>query len=346
MIKRFIAILIIISAVYGGFKWIIKDKTNTSATAATLSVTVVSPQPGTISKQLKVTGITVPREEIVVITELSSVRVKEVFADVGDVVEKGQKLAILDGESLVNQLTQLQSNYDRASDEFKRFDAIKNTGAVSRESVTQKLSTLQAAKAKLDDARLNLKRTTIIAPEAGIIFERKASIGALINASEPLYRIAQYGNIEVEVNVPEADLHDLRIGQDSSIHLTGASAPIQGKIRLVAPRIDSETRTANIRISIPKDHSAPVGLFANANITTGKRQGIILPATAIQQDNSGGIFVWKLDSLKKAICLPVTVVLYDKDLVMIEDIPTDISVIARAGAFIKEGDMVNVVEGK
>jgi hypothetical protein len=62
--------------------------------------------------------------------------------------------------------------------------------------------------------------------------------------------------------------------------------------------------------------------------------------------DSEGSFVWKLDEEKKARRLPVTVTLHDNDWVMLSDIPTDISVIARAGAFIKEGDSVNVVEGK
>ena len=345
MIKRILIIIILIAAIYGGMKWLGKGGSDTAPSASALSVTVVSPEHGSIAKHLSVTGMTIPREEIVVITELSGVRVKEVFADVGDVVKKSQKLAVLDGESLGNQLAQLQSDYDRAYDEFSRVDAIKNTGAVSRESVTQKRTAMQSAKVKLQDANLNLKRSTILAPEAGIVFDRKAALGALINASEPLFRIAQNGLIEVEASVPEADLHHLKIGQDADIQLTGAVESIKGKVRLITPRIDSSTRTAIIRISLPKDSVAPVGLFANAVIETGETQGIILPATAIQQDSSGS-YVWKLDESKKALRLPVTVMLHYSDSVMVDDIPTDISVVARAGAFIKEGDAVNVVEDK
>jgi HlyD family secretion protein len=345
MIKRIIIIVIVIAAAYGGIKWLGKSMHETPANVAALSVTVVSPQEGSIAQHLSVTGMTIPREEIVVITELSGLRVKEVVADVGDSVKKGQRLAVLDGESLSNQLAQLQSDYDRAADEFRRVNAIKNTGAVSRESVTQKRTAMQSAKAKLEDARLNLKRSTISASEAGVVFERKATLGALVNANEPLFRIAQKGFIEVEASVPESDLHHLKIGQRVDIDLAGVSAPIPGKIRLISPRVDSATRTANIRVSMPKESTVPVGLFANATITTSERKGIILPATSIQQDSNGS-FVWKLDEDKKAVRLPVTVMLRDSDSVMAKDIPTDIVVIARAGAFIKEGDAVTVVEGK
>lgn len=345
MIRRILLIVMLIAAAYGAVKWIGKNDTGTANSSAALSVTVVSPKEGTIAQQLSVTGMTIPREEIVVITELSGLRVKEVFADVGDVVIKGQKLALLDGESLNNQLAQLQSDYDRARDEFSRVDAIKNTGAVSRESVTQKRTAMQSAKAKLDDAQLNLKRSTIIAPEAGVVFERKAALGSLINASEPLFRIARHSEIEVEASVPEAELRNLKIGQEATIRLSGASEPISGNIRLIAPRVDANTRTATIRIRMPKDSAAPVGLFATATITTKEAQGIILPATAIQQDSSGS-FVWKLDEAKKAVRLPVTITERSSESVMLAEIPTDIMVIARAGAFIKEGDVVNIVEGQ
>lgn len=345
MIRRILVIAILIAAAYGGMKGLSKPSEESASGAATLSVTVVSPQQGSIARHLNITGMTIPREEIVVITELSGLRVQEVFADVGDSVKKGQKLAVLDGESLGNQMAQLQSDYDRARDEFTRVDAIKNTGAVSRESVTQKRTAMQAARAKLEDAQLNLKRSAIVAPEAGVIFERKAAIGALINASESLFRIAYLGEMEVEASVPESEIRNLKIGQEVAINLTGSSETVSGEIRLISPRIDSATRTVSIRVTMPKDSVAPVGLFANVTVTTSERKGVILPATAIQQD-SGGNFVWKLDAEKKAVRQPVTITERGSDSVLVEDVPTDILIVARAGAFIKEGEAVNVVEAQ
>jgi RND family efflux transporter MFP subunit len=345
MIKRIFLIALVVIAFYVGLQWFSKDKQGDPSVSANLSVTVVSPSLGVIVQQLSVTGMTIAREEIVVITELSGVRVKEVFADVGDFVKKNQKLAVLDSESLRNQLAQLQSDYDRARDEFGRVNAIKDTGAVSRESVTQKRTAMQAARAKLADAQLNLKRSTIIAPEAGIVFERKAALGALINASEPLFRIVRRGEIEIEASVPEADLQHLKIGQPAVIRLSGIPQPLPGKIRLISPRIEAASRTAIIRIAFPNDHPAPVGLFANVDVTSGETQGIILPATAIQQDNQGS-YVWKLDDANRAIKQPIQITQRNGDSVMIENLPTDISIIARAGSFVKEGDVVNVVEEK
>lgn len=314
------------------------------ATAA-LSVTVVEPRQGSIAETIPATGVTVPREEILVMTELSGVRVRDVLADVGDNVKKGQKLAVLDGESLAHLLSQLRCDYERARDAFVRVDGLKDTGAVSMQLVTEKRTDMQAAGAKLDDAELNLKRSIILAPEAGVVFERKAAIGGLVTGSEPLFRIARRFEIEMEAMVPESVLSALRPGRRVSVTLTGENRPIEGTIRIVTPRVNDATRMAAIRIRLQHTNPIPVGLFCTARIMQFEREGMLLPKTALQQDGTGD-FVWVLSAENKAERLPVKVTLFGDEQVMVDAIPPDTRVVARAGAFIKEGDRVHVVEDK
>lgn len=79
---------------------------------------------------------------------------------------------------------------------------------------------------KLDDAELNLKRCTLHASEAGVIFERNAVIGGLVNGSAPLFRIARHDEIEMEAMVPESRLATLQVNQPVSVALTGEDSPI------------------------------------------------------------------------------------------------------------------------
>lgn len=337
-----IIVLIVIAIGYAGYRLLTKEKVEKPSTD--LTVTVVEPVQKILQTQLSLTGITIPREEVLVITELSNLRVREVRADVGDTVKKGQILAVLDGESLKNQQNDLQAEYERARDDYARVEGIKDTGAVSRQSVTQKRLAMQSARAKLQDAQLNLRRGNILSPVNGIIYERSAAIGALVSASEPLYRIARQGEIEVQISVPEADLTSLTRGQQVTIKLTGHSEEISGTLRLITPKVDNATRTANARISLPKGVSTAIGLFAEARIITGEQQGITLPASALQQDSQGS-YVWQLDEKQKAVRLPIKVILRNDVDMIIEDIPTGSVIVARAGSFIKEGDHVNIAKG-
>ena len=330
---------------YGAVKFFGEESRPSLNAATAISVTVVKPKRGSIAETIFATGVTIPREEIHVMTELSGVLVRDVLADVGDNVKKGQKLALLDCESFINQLSQLRSDYERARDAFIRVDEIKDTGAVSKQLVMEKFTEMQVAQAKLHNAELNVKRSVIFAPESGVIFERKAIIGRLVTGNEPLFRIARRYEIEIEAMVPETVLSSLRPIQPVYVTLTGENTPTAGTIRLITPRVDNATRMAAIRIRLQRRNPVPVGLFATVRIMQSEREGMLLPKTALQQDSIGD-FVWGLSVENKAERLPIKLTLLDDEQVMVDAIPPDVRVVARAGAFIKEGDRVHVVENK
>jgi hypothetical protein len=102
---------------------------------------------------------------------------------------------------------------------------------------------------------------------------------------------------------------------------------------------------AAIRIQLQSTNPIPVGLFATARIMQSEREGLLLPKTALQQDSTGD-FVWGLSAENKAERLPIKVTLFSDERVMVDTIAPDARVVARAGAFIKEGDRVHVVEDK
>ncbi len=342
---KIILIFLGLAAVYFIVHWFFESKKDAAPSSATLTVTVVHPVEKTLDDILNVTGVTVPRENIIVITELSGVRVVNVLADVGATVKKGQILAELEDESLSHQLDQLKSEYEGAYDEFSRLAKLKDTGYVSKGTLTRKRTVMEAFKARLDDAKLKLSHSKITAPADGIIFERKADIGEIVNFNEALFNIALNGEIEFEANVPEADISKLKVGQTTMVTLTGNETPIQGEIRLVKPSVDTAKRTVLIRITLKQIKSLPIGLFGNAIITLGKIDGFSLPATAIQEDDSGH-FVWQLNKGNIASKLPVKIKFRTTDSVLIEPIPANLTVIAKAGAFIKEGEHVNTMETK
>lgn len=344
--KVWIGAAIIAVAIYIGMYFMPSDKSETQDDKATLlSVTIISPENKTLKETLSFTGITRAREEIQITTELSGVRVKELLADVGDKIVKGQNLAVLDGEALVNQRADLQSNYDRARDTYKRFNSIKDTGAVSQESIVQKRTEMESAKAQLDDADLNLKRGMLIAPNSGLIFERKAILGALVSSADPLFRIAKDSEIEISMQVPEAELAKIKIGQDANILLAGRSEGLPGTVRLISPNVDNASRVADLNISFADPVDVPVGIFAEIEVTLGDVSGVMVPPTAIQQD-AKGTYVWQLSAENKASRLNVSVQKRMADFVIIEPIPSNTRIIARAGSFIKNGETVNIINGQ
>ena len=343
--KKWIAgLMIVLIMVYGSTQRVIHKKMTHSILPDALTVTVVSPVHKVIDQYIHVTGILVPKQEVIVTTERHGGRVIEIYADVGDFVKKGQSLALLDCEHLKYQLSESQNRYEITQDDFSRSETLETRGVISKASIMQKRALMKLAQARLSNAALDVQRCLLIAPEAGLIFERKAMIGGLINNHEPIYRIAGEGDIELEANVPEADLSKLRIGQAATIQITGNSKEIHGVIRLITPQVNRTSRTVNVRITLEKKSNLQLGLFTNASIHIGQISGQTLPSTTLQHDKMG-TYVWLLSKHHLAKRQPVTVIEDDRHELVLQDIPKNSKVVARAGAFMTEGYRVNILEG-
>jgi HlyD family secretion protein len=303
-----------------------------------LTVTTIKPQEKTLEEIIRITGATIPRHDILITTELSSVRVSELLADIGDEVKAGQILAKLDTRSQQNELGQIQSDYTRALDEYKRISSIKDTGAVSKESVVQKRTALESAKARLDEAKLSIERGVITAPSDGKIYERNINVGGIISGDTPLFRLIGSNDVEIEATIPEADIGRLQIGQKARIMLTGFDGAIEGQIRLISPTINKDTRSASIRVAMTSQIPIPAGLFADVVIILGEITGISIPSMTLQEDESGS-FVWVIGEGNKIRRQNILVKKRLLDDIIIEPIG-DVALVARAGAFVKEGEIV------
>lgn len=335
---------IIILAV-GGYlvMHILPDKTSpvSQPMVDRLTVTTVKPEEKTLQDIMRLTGATIPRYDISVTTELSGVRVIELLADVGDEVKIGQILARVDTSSQKNQLEQIQSDYNRALDEFKRINSIKDSGAVSKESVVQKRTAMEAAKARLDDAKLNIERGEIKAPSDGQIYERNINVGGIVNGDMPLFRLIGSSEMEVEASVPEADLGRLQVVQAARVNVTGFDKALSGEVRLISPAINKDTRTALVRVMVKAEKPIPAGVFADVEIILGDVTGVSITATALQQDGQG-TYVWVVGEKNALTRRQVKVTKRLTNDILIEPIG-DVVIVARAGSFVKEGEIVNPV---
>lgn len=331
-------------AAYGAWHLLHReDVAQEQASAAGMRVTVVSPKQQVIAQRLRVSGTVVPREDVVVMSELSQVRIVNVLADEGMQVQAGQVLAQLDGESLKHAVNEAQANFQKAELEFKRAELIKNSGALTKEALDQRRASYLALRAQRDNAVLNLKRTEIKAPSSGLLYERQAKIGDVIVGSTPLFRIAKDNENELEADVVEAELVSFQVGQAVEVSIAGRDKALQGVVRLVSPHVDAVTRTAKVRVSLPKDAAVAVGAYGHAEVVVAQQEGLAVPPSAVMQDTSA--FVWVVDAQNIVHRVTVTVGLSAENAVAIagQGITPQTRIVAKAGAFMNEGDVVSVV---
>ncbi|TWB43951.1 efflux RND transporter periplasmic adaptor subunit [Nitrospirillum pindoramense] len=311
----------------------------------TLRVTVTNPTEQRVIERVGVTGTLVPREEVTVVAEVANARILIVSAEVGDHVRKGDTLAVLDAEGARLQIAQMEAEYAKARDEFSRVDTIKDTGAVSTGLVIEKKKAVDAIKARLEEARLAVRRTAVTAPEGGIVFERRATIGGLANTSEVLFRIARHGEIEAELRVPEGSASRVPPAAAVSLSISGQAVPSLGTVRLVSPRIDASDRSAPVRVAIPANDGLKVGAYVHADIALTTVTALAVPGTAIQRDG-GGAFVWAVEAEGRIVRHAVTPLLQQDDVTLVTGVTSDLRVVARAGSLVRSGDAVKIVEAR
>ncbi|WP_369932925.1 efflux RND transporter periplasmic adaptor subunit [Xanthomonas tesorieronis] len=320
-----------------------KSAVTTNQTTPPLTVSVIKPQRKALAEAVSVVGATRSRENVPVIPQLSGLQVQRVEAEVGDYVKAGQVLAVLDGKGMGISSNELRSDFERAQGDYERMRLLLPQQLVSVESFKQKQADFEGARARYDNARLSVQRTSVVAPAAGFVYRRAAEIGNLTSDSVALFEIAKDGEMEVDASVPEAVVGRLKPGMSASIKLAGRAEPIPGEIRLITPNVDSTTRSSEVRIRLHAPEVVPVGIFAQARIDLAQVEGWTIPRTAMQQDSLGS-YVWRVDGKGLVSRMPITPTLQTIDQVVVSESLDGLRIVAKAGPFLREKDKVLIAD--
>jgi HlyD family secretion protein len=193
------------------------------------------------------------------------------------------------------------------------------------------------------DAVLKLAKTEVRAPADGLVLARDATLGAVASAGGGgLFRIAIDGDFELAASVAETALPRLVPGMPVAVTLAGIPEPLTGKIRQVSPEIDQKTRLGTVRITLPAHGNVRSGNFARGRIETLRRQGVVIPASALMYRGDEAVVQTVQDGVVKT--LPVQVGARAGETVeIVNGLAAGQEVVSRAGTFVADGDRVSPV---
>jgi HlyD family secretion protein len=334
----------------------IKDSNAKKHELPTVTVTrvVVSATPTTIS----IVGTIAARYDMPIGVEGDGGRVAAIYVEAGDRVKRGQILARLNVSVLQPQVANLEAGLEQAraeaelaQAEYHRAEAVGASGALSAEETQRRKSTAVTAAAKvkvaaalLAEAQARLARAEVRAPADGVILTRNVEVGQTASAGgEALFRLSEGGAIELRGQVPEQDLPLLKVGQTVDVRLTGSLQNYQGRVRLLGAVIDPTTRLGMVRVALEPNQNLRPGAFARAEVTVSNAERAVLPPTAVLTDDRGS-YVLIVDDQNKVARRAVRVSGMVQNGVTIADgLDSKERVIATAGAFLQEGELVRPV---
>lgn len=229
---------------------------------------------------------------------------KSMNADKGDVVKKGQLLAVLDAPEVEQLFQQADADYQIKQVTFERLRNVwrENPDVIAKQDVDMAEAAAKASKHMRDSRRSMLEYTKVFAPFDGTVTARFADPGAFIPAatgsatqSIPFYTVMDLDIVRVYVSVPQEAA--LWANQGVPAILTARELPgqeIRGAITRTTNALDPSTRTLLVEIDLPNpNHRLRPGMFVTATLMLEEHpQALALPPAALVSGNTGtSVFV-------------------------------------------------------
>jgi multidrug efflux system membrane fusion protein len=323
-------------------------------------VTVVNVSPAEVGLQVSYTGDVRPRYETVLGFRVAG-KIIARKVEVGTRVQRGQELARLDPsdyrlniEAAKSQLAAAQADFLQARDDLTRYRELYDKKFISAAEFDRRQNQFNVAKAKLEQAQAQLgvtqnqsAYTSLQADQNGIITSISGEVGQVVSPGQEVMRLAQMGEKEVVVSVPEGRLEALRAVDSVTVTLWAApDARFTGRIREISPSADPVTRTYSVKVTILKP-TAQVQLGMTANVVLGDAKAgavVRLPLSALYQQGQAPA-VWLVDPKTSQVKLtPVQVGRYTQDAVEITSGLQAGDVVVRAGVHkLTAGQRVRII---
>ena len=320
-----IAVIIIVPILWHQLSGMVAGYMQQKAMSAPKEVQTMKPAVQEIYSESESAGRIEAKYSVDVVARINGWLQKRFF-DEGAKINKGQTLFLIEPDQYqiaVNNaaanVRQSQASYTNAEKELTRAKELVKKDYVSKSYYDEALATrdrtraaLDAAKAQLADAKLNLSYTKVTSPIDGKIGKIIITEGNLVNTqSGPLARIVSVSPIYVYFNLKSAEFLKFR-KIDSSADFSNMNVQIQladgsiypeiGKIEFVDNEVNETTGTISLRATFENaDELLVPGDFVKVVVKSVEPRKVLLVPQASALNDAQGYYVWGLDSENKTV---------------------------------------------
>ena len=259
-----------------------------------------------IEEFVNTTGTTFPKGEIEMKSKITASYYLEKNPQtnkawqLGDKVREGSLIARLEDREYVNsvKLETNELNLELSESELRKQESLYEKGGVTLKDLKTAGINYENAKTTVENAKLQLDKTRIVAPIDGVIVDLPYyTQSTQIETGSTIVKIMDYQLMYMDVQLPEKYISVIKKGQ--IVKLTNYTIPedtIIGYISQLSPAINADTRTfkGNISINNPKYLLRP-GMFVKADIVTNHKDSVIVIPKSIILSRQRGKTVFIID---------------------------------------------------
>lgn len=323
-----------------------------------------------MSEEITVVGNLIGAATIEAVPKISG-RLESVSVRLGDRVSRGQALAKVEDQEILEQVKQAEASFDVSAATIRQREAdlkfaetslertrnLFERELVPKQTLEDAEARSQAAMAQVDLARaqhaqaqarlgelkINLSSTVIESPVGGFVGKRALDPGAWVTPSSSFISVVDIGVVRLIANVVEKDLRRILVGLRGEIDVDAyPSEKFSGRVARISPVLDPATRTAQIEVEIenPQFRLKP-GMYAKVHFTVDERPNtLVVPANAlVDVRGSSGVFLPGEGDLAKF--QPIKVGLMDQENVEVTSgLSEGDRVVTTGAAALREGDRI------
>ena len=300
----------------------------------------VNPDPSTVAQLETAYATAVATLQKTIVPDPATVaQLESAYVTALTVLEKLQKPLPYDVDAARATLAQSEAQLSARRNPYTEFDR-----AAAEAAVRQAEAALAQQQAALELQTVNLAETQITAPFDGIVAERLATAGAVVQVSTPVFTLISR-DTEIALNVEEAAISRFREGGNASFSVNAyPSETFQGSVTSIFPTGDSRSRTFTVKVK-PADPTGKLkpGMYAQLSVTLDSRTNVtVVPRDAILLRNDKP-FIFVINENVAAL-RPLELGLGDDRKVEVKTgVQPDESIVISGQATLRDKDAVRIV---
>jgi len=247
---------------------------------------------------------TVEAAQTIPLTFQSSGTVEQVLVQEGDVVRKGQLLAVVnkaDNQSIYNSSLAM---YEQAKDGYDRLKQVYDKGSLSEVKWVEMETNLKQAESQLQIAKNNLDKCNLYAPTSGIVGKRNIEPGQSAMTSLSPIELVKIETVSVKISVPENEIGKIKKGMTATFTISALdNKNFEGTITNVGVVADQFSRTYEVKMTVNNSNlEMKPGMVCDVVLnTTTEKELVVVPYNSVSKDTEGNSFVYIVSPDQKSV---------------------------------------------
>jgi membrane fusion protein (multidrug efflux system) len=248
------------------------------------------PTRDTVIQSIRLSGDVLPIQQAQIFSKVTGT-LERVYAELGDKVQQGQRLALVDTTELAQQCQQTYATLYNTRQKYIRTQELVAQNLSAKQDLDQLQADLGVDSAAYETAKIRLSYASITAPFGGYVTRRYLDPGAVLTAtSATILTLMDLSDVKIIVPVLEKDVPLVHTGMKADITIDALDGSrFTGTVTRLGQALDLGTRTMSVEIDIPNpDLVLKPGMYATVSLVTHEHpDALTVPTQALLHDDKG-----------------------------------------------------------